>query len=257
MIEKATTIIDLSLPLKQGLPLRRPPQITYYGHEETAAAAGPLWGLRPEDFPNARYGAWEEVTLTTHVGTHLDAPWHFGPTSEGKPSRTIDQIPLEWCYGDGVILDFSSKGRGDSIADTDVQAALVRIDYQLKAGDIVLIRTDTSNKYYSQPGYEDKNPGMTRQATLWLIEQGIKVMGIDAWGWDRPHDIMAAELKSGIKGSFWAAHYVGQEKEYCHIEGLTNLDKIPKPFGFKVAAFPIKIEGASAGWVRAVAIIER
>jgi len=257
MVGKTTTIIDLSLPLKQGLPLRRPPQITYYGHEETAAAAGPQWGLVPGDFPNGRYCAYEEVTLVTHVGTHLDAPWHFGPTSEGKPARTIDQIPLEWCYGDGVVLDFSHKSRGDSITGEEVEAALVRIDYRLKAYDIVLIRTDTTNKYYSLPDYEYRHPGMTRQATLWLIEQGIKVMGIDAWGWDRPLDILAAELKSGVKGSFWAAHYLGQEREYCHIEGLTNLDKIPSPFGFKVAAFPIKIQGASAGWVRAVAIIER
>ncbi|MBI4496106.1 MAG: cyclase family protein, partial [Deltaproteobacteria bacterium] len=54
----------------------------------------------------------------------------------------------------------------------------------------------------------------------------------------------------------WAAHWVGREKEYLHIENLTNLDQIPRPYGFTVAAFPIKIERASAGWVRAVAIIE-
>jgi kynurenine formamidase len=54
----------------------------------------------------------------------------------------------------------------------------------------------------------------------------------------------------------WAAHFVGKEKEYCQIEKLANLEKIPQPFGFKVAVFPIKVEGASAGWARPVAIIE-
>ena len=81
-------------------------------------------------------------------------------------------------------------------------------------------------------------------------------MGTDAWGWDRPFDTMVADFKAGKREQFWESHYFGKEKEYCHIERLANLDKIPKPFGFKVAAFPIKIEGASAGWVRAVAILE-
>ena len=73
---------------------------------------------------------------------------------------------------------------------------------------------------------------------------------------EEPIEVMAAELKAGEKGKFWEAHFLGKEKEYCHIERMANLDKIPKPFGFKVAAFPIKIEEASAGWVRAVAILE-
>ena len=64
--------------------------------------------------------------------------------------------------------------------------------------DIVLIRTDV-HRHYGEPGYEDMHPGMTREATLWLIEHGIKVMGIDAWGWDRPHDVMIADLKAGKK----------------------------------------------------------
>ena len=93
----------------------------------------------------------------------------------------------------------------------------------------------------------------TRASTLWLIDRGIRVMGIDAWGWDRPFGLMVEELKRGVKGRVWEAHYAGKEKEYCHIENLANLDMIPKPFGFKVAVFPIKIERASAGWCRAVA----
>ena len=66
----------------------------------------------------------------------------------------------------------------------------------------------------------------------------------------------AVKEKRGDKGVLWGAHRVGIEHEYCHIEKLSNLDKLPTPFGFKVAVFPIKIEKASAGWVRAVAILE-
>lgn len=250
-----TQIIDLSVTLSPEGHLKHMPQIIYQRHEETPKIYGGAYGMRPEDFPEDTYCATETLTLTTHDTTHLDAPWHFYPTSEGKSAKTIDQVPLEWCYNDGVVLDFHHKKKGEGISSSDVEEALEKIGYQIKPFDIVLIRTDVY-KHYAEPGYEYMHPGMTRGATLWLIEHGIKVMGIDAWGWDRPHDVMVADLKAGKKERFWESHYLGKQKEYCHIERMANLDKIPKPFGFKVAAFPIKIEGASAGWVRAVAMVE-
>lgn len=248
-------IIDLSVTVSLRGNLKTMPQIVYHDHEETPRLLGAKYGLKPEDFPEGKYCAVEVVTLGTHNTTHLDAPYHFGPTSEGKPSKTIDQIPLEWCYGDGVVLDFHHKQKGEGISPEELQKELARISYTLKPFDIVLIRTD-AYKHYEEEGYEEMHPGMTRAATLWLLNQGVKVTGTDAWGWDRPLEMMAAELRSGQNKNFWEAHYLGQEKEYCHIERMANLDKIPKPFGFKVAAFPIKIEKASGGWVRAVAILD-
>jgi kynurenine formamidase len=248
-------LIDVSVTLSATGKLKRMPEITYIDHEQNARSYAPIFGIKPTDFREGKYCATERISLGTHDTTHLDAPWHFYPTSEGKPAKTIDQVPLEWCFGDGVVLDFHHKKKGEGKTDREVEEALDKIGYQLKPLDIVLIRTDVY-KHYGRAGYEDRHPGMTKQATLWLIERGIKVMGIDAWGWDRPHDAMVDELKEGNKEQFWEAHYLGKEKEYCHLERLANLDKIPKPFGFKVAVFPIKIEGASAGWVRAVAIIE-
>lgn len=162
---------------------------------------------------------------------------------------------MEWCYGDGVVLDFSHRKAGELITVDDVKEALSKISYTLKPGDIVLIRTD-AYKHFGEPGYSLLHPGMSKEATLWLIDQGIHLMGIDAWGWDRPFNVMAEEYKQGVKGRLWAAHFAGKEKEYCHIEKLTNLDKLPRPYGFKVAAFPVSIAGASAGWTRAVAIFE-
>ncbi len=248
-------IIDLSVSVSLKGNLQVMPQIIYRRHEETPKVYAEMYGMRPEDFPEGKYCAAEVVTLGTHNTTHLDAPYHFGATSEGKPAKTIDQIPLEWCYGDGVILDFHHKKKGEGITGEEVREELARIGYRLKAFDIVLIRTDIY-KHYGERGYEEMHPGMTREATLWILNQGVKVTGTDAWGWDRPIEVMVAELKAGEKGKFWEAHFLGKEKEYCHIERMANLDKIPKPFGFKVAAFPIKIEGASAGWVRAAAIME-
>ena len=253
-------LIDLSVVLKAGTGVNYghgEPEITYTGHEESAQKRVAFWGLKPTDFDirGGKYAAVERVCVNTHDTTHLDAPWHYGPTSEGKPSKTIDQIPLEWCYGDGVLLDFHHKQAGEKITAKEVEEALVKIDYQLKPRDIVLIRTD-AYKHYDEPDYANIHPGMTRESTLWLIEQGIRTMGIDAWGWDRPHKIMVEELKAGNKWQFFESHYLGWEREYIHLERLANLDKIPRPFGFKVMAFPIKIEAASGGWVRAVAMID-
>jgi kynurenine formamidase len=127
------------------------------------------------------------------------------------------------------------------------------ISYDFKPGDILLIRTD-GTKHWLEESYKDQGAGVTVEATIWIIDQGVRVMGIDSWTWDQPFDIM---LKfDNPKENFMPAHRLGFKKEYLHMESLANLDKIPRPTGFKVAAFPINIEGASAGWIRPVAIIE-
>lgn len=249
-------IIDLSVPLRNDPNKIISAQIEYQNHEESARSFGPRIGIDPAELPEGKFGAAETVTAVTHAGTHMDAPYHYWPTSEGKPARTIDQVPLEWCYGDGVVLDFTHKQRGELIGAEEIQEALKKIAYTIKPRDIVLIRTDVTTKHYYEPGYENMHAGMSREATLWLVMQGIKLMGIDAWGFDRPFDVMVSEFKAGVKDRLWAAHWVGREKEYMHIENLINLDQIPRPYGFKVAAFPVKIENGSGAWVRAVAMIE-
>lgn len=249
-------IIDLSVPI-QPTPPDSPLKvdIEYIDHKKGAKVFAPIFGLKDGDFPDDKFSAVEKLTLTTHSATHMDAPWHYWPTSEGKPSKTIDEIPLEWCYHDGVVLDLTHKNAGDEISISDYEKALDKIQYALKPFDIVLVMT-LATKYYGSSDYPQMHPGSTRESTLWLVNQGIKVMGVDAWGWDKPFDVMSKEVREGKKEKLWAAHFAGKEKEYCHIENLTNLDKIPAPYGFKVAVFPVKIEKAGGGWVRAVAILE-
>jgi kynurenine formamidase len=165
-------------------------------------------------------------------------------------------VPLEWCFQDGVVLDFSHKPDGERITADDVRNELDRIDYQLKPLDIVLVRTG-ADAFWGQAQYLVKGAGMTRESTLYLLERGIKVVGIDAWSWDRPLPFLAKEfLKTGDAAVIWEAHFAGIEHGYCHMEKLAGLDRIPSPHGFKVACFPIKIKGASAGWTRPVAIVE-
>jgi kynurenine formamidase len=236
-----TTIIDLSMSLNSREKSKRPPLIDYVDHEASARRSATAYGIDQEDFREGKYAAIEHLTLTTHDTTHMDAPWH--------------EIPLEWCYSDGVVLDFHDRGPGDRIDALDVRHKLAEVGYSLKPFDIVFIRTDAC-RYQGKEGFENMHPGMSRDATRFLIDQGIRVMGIDAWGWDRSLGAMIRDLKAGDKGQFWESHYLGKEREYCHLERLANLDKIPVPFGFKASVFPIKIEGAGAGWVRAVAILD-
>ena len=252
---KKRQFIDLSLPIENSAMEGWPPRITRWDHREGARTHAKGIGVNPDEFPDGMCQAWEEITLISHAGTHVDAPWHFAPTSEGKPSKTIDECPLEWFYGPGFVLDVTKRKAGDLVTDDDVMKALADIDYEVSAGDIALLRTD-AYKYAYDVNYTSAHPGIGRAATLYLLSLGVKLIGTDGYGYDKPFKIMGEEHKKGVPNALWPGHYVGKEKEYCHIESLANIDKIPIPFGFTVCAFPILIDRASAGWCRAVAIIE-
>ena len=233
------------------------PQIEYLDHKQGAEAMKLFFpGLKPEHLPKGLGWAVENVRLSTHSGTHLDAPFHYHPTmDQGKPSLFIDQIPLEWCYGPGVKLDFSDLPDGYRLEPQDLDKALKKIQHKLKPGEIVLIQSG-AGPYWGKPEYLNKGCGAGKESTLWLINQGIRIVGTDAWSWDRPLPKIAEEFqKSRNPEIIWEAHFAGIEKGYCHLEKLANLDQIP-PTGFWFVCFPIKIKNASAGWVRAVAIVE-
>jgi kynurenine formamidase len=250
-------IYDLSLPMEPSPSGQsRAFKIEHHTHEQGSVAMQNSFGCKGDDLPQSLGWATDTLTLGTHDGTHVDAPWHYAPVAGGNKSRTIDQMPMEWFYGDGVVLDMRHKVKGSAISVDDLKAALKKIGYKLKTGDIVFIHTGT-DKLWGTTDYFDGGCGMTRESTLWLLNQGIRVVGTDAWSWDRPFWAIKEEFqKTKDAGILWGAHYAGREKEYCHIEKLANLDKLPKPYGFKVACFPIKITGASAGWVRVAAIFE-
>ena len=251
------TLIDLSVGLFHQ-PAHEPikPSIAYSTHEEGAAWMGGVFGVTPGDlvWSGGLGPAAEEVTSTTHAGTHVDAPWHYGPTSEGKPARTIDELPVEWFYSDGVRLDLRAKRPGEPIETADLEAALDAIGYELKPLDIVLLWTGTDERLFSEEYFEQ--PGMTRKSTFWLCDRGVKVIGIDAYTFDRSFASMAEDFRrTGDGRVIWEAHFAGLEREYCQIEKLANLGQLPRPFDFKVACFPIKVHRASAGWCRPVAIV--
>ena len=257
--------IDISMPLENDVrsdPDIARPRIEYLGHQETIPRIQSFFPeLKAEDLPDAAGWAVERVTLTTHNGTHLDAPYHFHPTmnhASGTPQRswTIDEVPLEWCFAPGVRLDFRHFPDGYVVTSDDVRAELRRIGYTLSPGDIVLVNTRAGSRYGHQD-YVEAGCGMGRDATLFLLESGVRLTGTDAWSWDAPFVYTKQKVAETKDMSLiWEGHKAGRDIGYCHLEKLHNLEALPD-FGFTVSCFPVKVKAASAGWTRAVAILEQ
>jgi kynurenine formamidase len=252
------TVIDLSQVLSNDTSAHEPMphSIEYSDHTDTLGMVTERYGLTAEYWRDGLVWAHERVTLMTHSGTHIDAPYHYAPTSGGSPAKTIEQVPFQWLMGDGVVLDMRHCSREAGITEADVQAELDRIGYELKPFDIVLVRTDTS-LHYDEPGYELRHAGLRRDATRYMVERGVRLIGIDAWGIDRAFDLMADEAIGGNPAQLWESHKLGQDMEYCQIEKLTNLAALPRPFGFQVLALPVALERASGSWARVVALVEQ
>ena len=253
--------VDLSIYLENDVitdpPFMRP-EITYQDHMDTVPEAQVFFpGVAADEFPGGEgFAAAEWVKLTTHNGTHLDAPWHFHPTMDGgKPAMTIDEVPLDWCFRPGVKLDFRHLPNGHVVTAKEVEAELERIKVTLAPLDIVLVNT-AAGKAVGDPDFVNIGCGMGYEATMFLLEQGVRVTGTDAWSWDAPFSYTAKKVaETGDRSLIWEGHKAGKDIGYCHLEKLHNLEVLPGS-GFTVSCFPHKIRGASAGWTRAVAIFE-
>jgi kynurenine formamidase len=239
----ARKLIDLSMEVYQGMMtypnVAKPVIVEMETHREMAHSTGV-----------DQYGVEETtnhcmIVTGDHIGTHIDSWGHVKPSAP-----RAEAIPIDLCYGDGVVLDLTHKGAGEEITPADLEQAERKLGgYRIKPLDIVLLRTDAA-KQRNEKEYLTNHPGMTKEAVHWLLDRGVKVMGIDAIGFDPPVAKMFERRK------FWEAHRVMREREYYHLENLCNLHEIPAPYhSFTVSVLPIKWRGASAAPVRAVAIV--
>src|SRR5262249_9620543 len=217
--------IDLSAPIVPSSPdvaAFERVEIRTTSHAEGAAQIQGLLGVPAGMLRNGEGWAIEEFTrLGTHSVTHVDAPWHYNSKIRGQPAATIDELPLEWFFSDGVVLDMTAKSDGEKVQVPDVEAALTTIGHALRPLDIVLLRTGR-DAFYGQADYVLRGCAVTPEATRWLYERGVRVMGIDAWGWDGPLDRQAREAISRQEpGVFWAAHQC--DRPYSQIERRGDL----------------------------------
>jgi kynurenine formamidase len=232
------------------------PQIEYVRpNVEGSRIMCQLFGCEQEHLPEGEGWGEESLRFSSHLGTHVDAPLHYGTTCEGKPSRTITDIELHELYCDGLVLDLRGQCEpGEGISVAALQAALERSGRKVAKGCAILLRTGQEaypigdNRFFTYPG-------MTREGTLFLAGLGAKVLGTDALGWDRPFRAMRdAFQKSRDPKQIWDGHFAGREREVFIVQQLANLGSLPAS-GFKVGFFPLKLARCSAAPARVVAFV--
>lgn len=250
--------VDLSVPIENtewADPPGNTPHVRYVAHNDEPERLLRFFpGLQRDQLPGGEGWAMEIATISTHNGTHVDAPYHYHSTMDGgKRAITIDEVPLDWCFGPGVKLDFRALPDGHVVSAAELEAEFARIGHALQPGDIVLVNT-AAGAAYGQPDYVSRGCGMGREATLWLTERGVRVCGTDGWSWDAPFVHTAKRWAETQDPSIiWEGHRAGMVRAYCQIEKLHNLESLPA-IGFQVSCFPVKVKAGSAGWCRAVAI---
>lgn len=213
--------------------------------------------LEPGELPDSEFLSLDRLTLTTHTGTHVDAPSHYGSRADysDQPPRHIAQMPLEWFFGPGFVLDLTRIGPG-AAGPADIERELARIGYTPAPLDIALLHTGAS-AWAGTQRYFTEFTGLDGPAVHLLLDMGIRVIGTDAFSLDAPFgDIISRYRQTADASVLWPAHFAGREREYCQLERLANLGKLGSPHGFRVACFPVKIAGAGAGWTRAVALVD-
>lgn len=248
------TLYDLSVSLRPDSMEAMELEFNRLSHSETARLMARRHNIRVSQFPERSFFSSERIRLRTHVGTHLDAPVHFFPSAEGKPAKTIDEVPLEWCIGRGVVLDFRRKLPAEPITEYDIAAEFERIGYQAGAGDIVLTMTGGTDDYDHDPRFSEAAAGMNGAALNYLFRLGVRIMGTDSHTMDMPIPLMTERLLKGDRAAYFPVHRAGKLIEWTHAEKLAHLDTLPRPTAFKVLLFPVKVAGGTGAWIRAVAI---
>lgn len=251
--------VDLSTPVDAAVwepnPVTHQVMTPAQGAQHMAHAMREGYGIDfdPAVLPEGELLSLDTITLTTHTGTHVDAPSHYGTHAAYGTPRHIDQLPLDWFYGPGLVLDISDEPVGAVGADR-LRRAFDQVGQLPRPRDIVLLRTG-ADTLAGTPKYFTDFTGLDGAATDLLLDLGVVVIGTDAFSLDAPFAHMIAEYhRTGARDVLWPAHFAGRRREYCQIERLANLHELPAS-GFTFMCMPVRIAGAGAGWARAVALL--
>jgi kynurenine formamidase len=222
------------------------------GRDEMCA----IFGCSVDDLPDGEGWGNEHITRSgSHLGTHVDAPLHYGTRCEGAPARTITDIALDELYLPGVVLDVrGAAGPGEAIPTAALLDAVSALGHPLPERSAMLVRTGQEDYDLDDPQFFNY-PGMSRDGTLLLAKMGGKVLGTDALAWDRPFLVMAEAFhRTGDRTHIWDGHFAGRDHEVFIVQQLTNLAALP-PSGFMVGCFPMRLARASAAPARVVAFV--
>jgi len=172
----------------------------------------------------------EIVEISTHTGTHCDAPFHF--LSEGP---TIDEITLDKYVAPAVIADLRHKTLGSSIEVDDVR------DLQVEGGDVVLLNTGWGHKRANTEEFLTKYVFLDEAAAEYLAQRDIAGVGIDAVSLGAYYD--KAKSGSAHKSLLNAGKFI--------VEELYFPDEVMDGKKRLFVAFPVKLRGCGAAWTRA------
>jgi len=230
-----------------------------YAPPETAGrdAMMAIYGCPVEHLPDGDgFGSDLVTEMTTHCGTHVDAPLHSGRTIEGRPARTMSDIGLDELFRPGLVLDVRPWAVPDEgIPVEALEKAIAATGQDVVPGQAVLIRTGQERYTNEQPEFYHY-PGMTGDGTRFLTGLGATVLGTDALAWDRPTPVMvAAYQQSGDPREIWDGHFAIRDREAFIVQKLVNLGELPLS-GFMVGFFPINLPRTSAAPCRAVAFLD-
>lgn len=225
-------IIDLSQEIYTGMPVYPGHAKTviweHMSHEESARTLGTGFSYQSSG-----------IMMCDHGPTHIDSVSHLS-TNPTAPS--VDEIPLKHCITPAICLDVSDVPRQTQFGPEKIQAELKRWNLDILPGDTVLFYTAHFDRYYGQPEYATHQPGLTREATEFIIGKGAVNFGVDNTSPDMWLD------KS------YPCHMVCRERQVTHIENLCNLDQlVGKRFTF--VALPLRIRKGTGSPLRAAAII--
>lgn len=241
-------IVDLSSdvanhadgPFKTEVDVLEPEPGASFFCENVLAALAPyaVGRFSHSDFPDSAFLRHEMVRASVHAGSHVDAPGHYGPSRNGA-SGHINEAPLRSFIGPGLMFDVSHVDEA-SIYLRHID--LTPYSHDIADNGIALIRTGGSK-------------AIGREVIEAFLDIGVNVIGTDGESFDGPfRPMIDAYLETGDKDVLWPAHMLGRHRPYYQLERLSSLESLPRS-GFFVIALPILIEGATAAWTRAVALI--
>ncbi len=225
--------IDLSQEIYTGMPVYpghlKTVVFEHMSHDESRRQTGTAFSYQTSG-----------ILMCDHGPTHIDSISHMSP-DPNAPS--VDEIPLRHCVTSAVCLDVSDVPRQTQFGPDKIEEELGRWHLEIRPGDTVLFYTAHYDRHYGTPEYATHQPGLTREATEYIIDGGVVNFGVDSTSPDMWLD------------KTYPCHTVCREREVTHIENLCNLDQVMGQ-RFTFIALPLRIRRGTGSPVRAVAILD-
>ena len=238
LLGKRVRVLELSREVSETMPV-------YPGHVRVA-----FWDhltheqvrrqRLPKDSPFAGY-AVRGIVASEHVSTHVDSVWHFNPD---RPDLTIDRLPWEHLITPAAWVDLRDVWPATHITRERLERALEEAGVTLRPGMTLLYHTGVGEHWDDPFAFCADYPGLDKEASEWLLDQGLVNVGTDAVSTDTLAD------------PSYPNHRTHAERLVVHTENVANINRIPRHDGFYVGFFPLRLVGGTGSPCRAIALWE-